>query len=101
MATKTRHLKTEFLRLNRMIAQIEAKPRRELPLWVATLQDLKAERDRLDTILRARRQEASKKIVDFHRWRDGRPLPATAAAAPPSHAPGTLAESDRAFLTLG
>jgi hypothetical protein len=90
MAT-TKDLKTEFLRLNRMIAQIEAKPQRELTAWTSTLQDLKAEREHLETILRARRQEASKKIVDFHRWRDGSLMPPPAAAPRPA---------DRAFLTF-
>jgi hypothetical protein len=86
MAT-TKNLRNEFLRLNRMIAQIEAKPERELTAWTTTLHDLRAEREQLATILHARRQEAGKKIVDFRRWRDGCP------AMPP---PG----ADRAFLTL-
>jgi hypothetical protein len=86
MAT-TKNLRNEFLRLNRMIAQIEAKPQRELTAWTTTLRDLRAERDQLETILHARRQEAGKKIVDFRLWRDGRP------AMPPPPA-------DRAFLTL-
>ena len=86
MAT-TKNLRNEFLRLNRMIAQIEAKPQRELTVWTATLRDLRAERDRLQAVLQARRQEAGKKVVDLQRWRDGR------TAMPPPTA-------DRAFLTL-
>jgi hypothetical protein len=86
MAT-TKNLRNEFLRLNRMIAQIEAKPQPELTVWTATLADLRAERDQLQTILHVRRQEAGKKIVDLQRWRDGR------TAMPPPVA-------DRAFLTL-
>jgi hypothetical protein len=88
MATTTEHLKSEFLRLNRMIAQIETKPQRELTIWSSTLRELRAERDQLQRILHARRQEAGKKVVDFQRWRDGRPLPRPPVA-------------DRAFLTLG
>ena len=87
MATTTKNLKSEFFRLNRMIAQIEAKPQRELTVWTSTLQELRAERDQLETILCARRREAMKKIVDFHRWRDGGSMP-----PPPA--------TDRAFLTL-
>lgn len=89
MAT-TKNLKSEFLRLNRMIAQIEAKPERELTIWTSTLQDLKTERDQLAAILSARRQEAGKKVVDFLRWRDGRAMPPPAALPP---------GADRAFLT--
>jgi hypothetical protein len=86
MAT-TKNLRNEFLRLNRMIAQIEAKPQRERAGWVTTLSDLRAERDQLQAILQARREEAGKKVIDFRLWRDGGP------AMPPPVA-------DRAFLTL-
>ena len=89
MAT-TKNLKAEFLRLNRMISRIEAKPSRELGVWTSTLQDLRAERDQIAMILGTRRQEAGKKIVDFLRWRDGRTVPPLPAAAP---------LTDRAFLT--
>jgi hypothetical protein len=86
MAT-TKNLRTEFLRVSRMIARIEAKPQRELAVWTAALRELRAEREQLRTILAARRQELGKKIVDLRLWRDGRP-----AMPPPA--------ADRAFLTL-
>lgn len=71
MAASTEELRRELLRLTRVIAQIESRPRRELARWASTLRDLHAKRRMVDRVLRHRRFEAAKKIVDFRRWCDG------------------------------
>ena len=71
MTRTTRDLRVEIARLNRLIARIEAKPHGEWATWSATLHDLLEEREVLGMLMRNRHIEASKKIVSFHRWRDG------------------------------
>jgi hypothetical protein len=70
MPGPTAQLKAEIRRLNRIIAQLEAKPRAEWRLWVPTLRDLESERRMLARVLAARRALAGEKIVDLRRWRD-------------------------------
>lgn len=72
MVQKTECLVDEISRISRIIARLETKTRDESRIWAATLQDLKAERRILSRVIRIRRAEAAKKIVDFKRWRDGR-----------------------------
>jgi hypothetical protein len=67
----TRQLQREIARLNRLIARIEAKPQRELPLWASTLHELMEERELLGLVMLNRQVEGSKKVVSFQRWRDG------------------------------
>jgi hypothetical protein len=71
MSRKTRDLRGEIARLNRLIARIEAKPGREWPVWSSTLHDLIEERELLGMVVLNRRIEAGKKVVSFRRWRDG------------------------------
>jgi hypothetical protein len=71
MKRKTRDLKVEITRLNRLIARIEAKPQGEWTVWSSTLHDLVEEREVLGLVVLNRRIEASKKVVSFRRWRDG------------------------------
>jgi hypothetical protein len=74
MPETTDTLRDEISRLDRIIAQIESKPRTEWSVWLPTLRDLRAERRSLNRVLRFRDAEAAKKIVDFRRWRDGPPV---------------------------
>ena len=67
----TRQLQREIGRLNRLIARIETKPQRELPLWASTLHELVEEREVLALVMLNRQVEGSKKVVSFQRWRDG------------------------------
>jgi len=67
----SRQLQQEIGRINRLIARIEAKPQRELPIWASTLQELREEREVLALVMLNRAVEASKKVVSFRRWRDG------------------------------
>jgi hypothetical protein len=71
MTRSTQNLKVEISRLNRLIARIRSKPRREWTIWSATLRDLVEERELLGTVVLNRRVEATKKVVSFRRWRDG------------------------------
>jgi hypothetical protein len=71
MRGTTDEIRTEITRINRVIAQIEAKPRQEWQLWAETLQHLRAERNMLDLVVCNRQLEAKKKIVSLRRWRDG------------------------------
>lgn len=85
MTRRTRDLKVEITRLNRLIARIEAKPHSEWAVWSSTLHDLIEERELLGLMVVNRRVEASKKVVSFQRWRDGpwapEPLPEILAGA--------------------
>ncbi len=67
----TQQLQQEIVRLNRLIARIEAKPQREWPIWASTLHELREEREIVALVMLNRSVEASKKIVSFRRWRDG------------------------------
>lgn len=71
MTRSTSELRIEIARLNRLIARIEAKPRKEWMMWSSTLHDLQEERTLLGIVVLNRRIEASKKVVSFRRWRDG------------------------------
>jgi hypothetical protein len=71
MSRKTRDLRVEIARLNRLIARIKAKPGREWTVWSSTLHDLIEERELLGMVVLNRRIEAGKKVVSFRRWRDG------------------------------
>jgi hypothetical protein len=71
MVQKTECLIDEISRISRIIARLERKTRDERRVWAATLQDLRAERRILHRVIRIRRAEAARKIVDFRRWRDG------------------------------
>jgi hypothetical protein len=70
MAGSTAQLRLEIERLNRVIARIEARPRREWRLWAPTLRDLHAERQMLARVVAARRSLVRAKIVELRRWRD-------------------------------
>jgi hypothetical protein len=71
MPDTTDTLRDEIVRLSRIIAQIESKPAAEWAVWAPTLRDLRAERRSLDRVIRFRNAEASKKVVELSRWRDG------------------------------
>jgi hypothetical protein len=71
MRETTDTLRDEISRLTRIITQIESKPRAESAVWAPTLRDLRAERRTLDRVIRFRNAEATKKVVDLRRWRDG------------------------------
>ena len=71
MVGLTVELRGEMARISRMIDEIESKPRDEFPRWAPTLRSLEQERRRLDLMVRHRRQEARKKVVDFTSWRNG------------------------------
>jgi hypothetical protein len=66
----TAQLRNEIQRLNRIIAEIEAKPRQEGRFWAPTLRDLQSERQMLARIVTARRSMARAKVVELQRWRD-------------------------------
>ena len=72
----TRQIQHEIGRINRLIARIEAKPKREWAIWAATLHELIEEREVLGLVMLNRQVEGSKKIVSFRRWRDGPWAPA-------------------------
>ena len=67
----TRQLQQEIARLNRLIARIKAKPENEYPIWASTLHELMEEREILGLVMLNRQVEGRKKVVSFHRWRDG------------------------------
>jgi hypothetical protein len=70
MPGPTTQLKAEIQRLDRIIAQIERKPREQWRLWFPTLRDLESERRTLARVLAARRALAAEKVVDLGYWRD-------------------------------
>ena len=70
MPGPTTQLNAEIQRLDRIIAQIESKPRAEWRLWFPTLRDLESERRTLARIVAARRALAGEKVVDLGYWRD-------------------------------
>jgi hypothetical protein len=70
MPGPTTQLKAEIQRLDRIIAQIESKPRDQWRLWFPTLRDLEMERRMLSRVVAARRALAAEKVVDLGYWRD-------------------------------
>ena len=70
MPGPTMQLKAEIQRLDRIIAQIESKPRAEWRLWFPTLRDLESERRTLARSVAARRAIAGEKVVDLDYWRN-------------------------------
>ena len=71
MAGTTQRLQHEIKQLDRLISDIEAKPREKRAAWLSLLEELREEREMLNLVVLNRRMEAAKKIVSLRRWRDG------------------------------
>jgi hypothetical protein len=71
MPGTTQELHQEIQRIDRLIADIEAKPRHRRLAWSTLLEELREEREMLTLVILNRRVEAAKKIVSLKRWREG------------------------------
>jgi hypothetical protein len=71
MTGTTQRLRHEIAQLDRLISDIEAKPREKRAAWLNLLEELREEREMLNLVVLNRRMEAAKKIVSLRRWRDG------------------------------
>jgi hypothetical protein len=71
MPATTREVRQEIQQIDRLIADIEAKPRHRRGAWTSLLEELREERELLALIILNRRMEATKKVVSLRRWRDG------------------------------
>jgi hypothetical protein len=71
MPGTTERVKAEIAQIDRLISDIEAKPRHKRAAWSHLLEELREEREVLNLLILNRRVEASKKVVDLRRWRDG------------------------------
>lgn len=70
-AATTAQVRRQIARLDSLIREIERKPDHRQLAWTWMLEDLRDERTALQLLLRTRRVEGAKKIVDLRRWRDG------------------------------
>jgi len=71
MPATTQKVRQEIAQIDRLIADIEAKPREKRLAWSTLLEELKEERELLSLVILNRRMEATKKVVSLRRWRDG------------------------------
>jgi hypothetical protein len=71
MQGTTERVKAEIAQIDRLIVDIEAKPQDKRMAWSHLLEELREEREVLNLLILNRRVEASKKIVELRRWRDG------------------------------
>jgi hypothetical protein len=71
MPGTTERVRAEIAQIDRLISDIEAKPQEKRMAWTNLLEELREEREVLNLLILNRRVEASKKIVDLRRWRDG------------------------------
>jgi hypothetical protein len=71
MPGTTERVKAEIAQIDRLILDIEAKPQDKRLAWGHLLEELREEREVLNLLILNRRVEASKKVVDLRRWRDG------------------------------
>jgi hypothetical protein len=71
MTGTTHRLRHEIAQLDRLINDIEAKPREKRAAWLNLLEELREEREMLNLVVLNRRMEAAKKVVSLRRWRDG------------------------------
>jgi hypothetical protein len=71
MAGPTQAVQREIAEIDRLISDIEAKPRDKRLAWTTLLEELREEREMLSLIVLNRRMEAAKKVVSLRRWRDG------------------------------
>jgi hypothetical protein len=71
MPATTQKVRQEIAQIDRLIADIEAKPRDKRLAWSSLLEELREERELLSLIILNRRMEATKKVVSLRRWRDG------------------------------
>ena len=71
MTGTTHRLRHEIAQLDRLINDIEAKPREKRAAWLNLLEELREEREMLNLVVLNRLMEAAKKVVSLRRWRDG------------------------------
>jgi hypothetical protein len=71
MPATTQKVRQEIAQIDRLIGDIEAKPRDRRLAWSALLEELREERELLSLLILNRRMEATKKVVNLRRWRDG------------------------------
>jgi hypothetical protein len=71
MPATTQKVRQEIAQIDRLIADIEAKPRDKRLAWSTLLEELREERELLGLIILNRRMESTKKVVSLRRWRDG------------------------------
>ena len=71
MPSTTDRVKAEIAQIDRLIFDIETKPQEKRVAWSHLLEELREEREVLNLLILNRRVEASKRVVDLRRWRDG------------------------------